>query len=405
MRRFNEHSMLLLFLVFIIGAIITSCKKEPEEGTPSIDYIRSTNPELADSTFTSAFMGQLIAIVGENLGGAREIYFNDQQAELTPTYVTDRTILVSVPSEVPGVITDKMTIIFDDGYELVYDFAIEVPAPELYSITCEYVPDGGTVELVGDYFFYPTTVIFPGELEGEITTLFQDRIEVTVPEGSTPGRIKIHTNFGEVESNFLFRDNRNTIVNFDDLMHETWTAAVAYADSAPDPAVCSGNYAVVQSSAAAAWLWENNLAIFAWGEGARATEEQLVTGFIPDLDFRFEANVPIPWYDIRMEIYFSPYGQGHGRDAVDPSFARWKPWLEEPYTTEGWVTVSIPLSEFWFDRDDGTGLTEGSQPLEDLTGLTNLNMMVFGPQESDAANTYPVQICIDNVRIVPRSVE
>jgi hypothetical protein len=238
-----------------------------------------------------------------------------------------------------------MTIIFDDGFELHYDFVIDVPAPELYSIKCEYVPYGGTVVLYGDYFFLPTTVLFPGDMEGEITALFKDRIEVTVPEGATSGQIKVKTNFGEAESNFLFRDDRNTIVNFDDLMHETWTAAVAYADSAPEIAPVSGNYAIIQSDAVAAWGWENNLAIFAWGEGARG-DVPLATGFVPDLDYRFEVNVPIPWYDVRMEIYFSPYGAGHGRDDVDPFFARWKPWLDGPYTTDGWITVSIPLSEF-----------------------------------------------------------
>ena len=143
-----------------------------------------------------------------------------------------------------------------------------------------------------------------------------------------------------------------------------------------------------------------------WGENVRGNVP-LATGFVPNLDFRFEVNITeeVPWYDIRMEIYFSPYGQGHGRDAVDPSFARWKPWLDGPYSTDGWLTISIPLSEFWFDRDDGTSATVGSQPLQSLDGLTNLNMMVFGPQESDASNTHPVQICVDNIRIVPHTVD
>jgi hypothetical protein len=57
-----------------------------------------------------------------------------------------------------------------------------------------------------------------------------------IPAGSTHGKIKVKTNFGEVESDFLFRDNRNTIMDFDTYLHETWTAPVAYADSAPDPA-------------------------------------------------------------------------------------------------------------------------------------------------------------------------
>ena len=46
-------------------------------------------------------MGSLVAIVGENLQNTRELWFNDQKANLSPTYITSKTILVNVPSTVP----------------------------------------------------------------------------------------------------------------------------------------------------------------------------------------------------------------------------------------------------------------------------------------------------------------
>ncbi len=397
---------LFLGITLLAGILIISCKEDekPNGGVPIIDYIRLTDTAAADSFITSAYMGQLIAIVGRNLSGAREIMFNDQPGFLIPTYVTDVSILVNVPSTVPTSINNKMIITFEDGYELQYDFYVDVPPPVITSIKCEYVPDGDIAVLYGDYFFEPITVLWPGDVEVEIVSMEKTKIEVTVPEGATPGQIKIQTLFGEALSPFLFRDNRNTIVDFDLLLHESWTAAVAYADSAPEIAPTSGNYAIIQSDDVTDWDWENNLAVFAWGENVRG-DVPLATGFVPALDFRFEVNVVEPWYDVRMEIYFSPYGQGHGRDAVDPSFCRWKPWLEEPYTTDGWITVSIPLSQFWFDRDDAASAVNGSQPLQNLTGLTNLNMMIFGPRESDASATHPIQVCVDNIRIVPHDIE
>jgi hypothetical protein len=345
-------------------------------------------------------MGDLIAIVGENLGDAKEIWFNDQEAYLTPTYITDKTILVNVPSSVPYEVNNKMKIIFGDGYELLYDFYIDVPGPELYSINCEYVPDGGTVVLEGDYFFVPIKVTFSDNLEAEITTMTKTNMEVIVPEGSASGPITVQTNFGEVESDFLFRDNRNIILDFDTYFHELWTAPVAYADSAPDPAPCSGNYATIISDEVGSYDWENYLSIQYWAENSTKGDVPLATGLVNDLVFRFEANVPIEWQKVRMEIYMTIYGNGHGRDANPPaSHARWMPWQDGPYTTDGWITMSIPLTDFMFAKNDPETNVQGSLPLEDLSELTNFTMMVFGPNTSPF---YPIKICIDNVRIVPK---
>jgi hypothetical protein len=403
MKAFIKNMLLLIIAASFVGLVFMSCEKKDEGGTPSISYIRITDPEKADSHLTAAYMGDLIAIVGENLGGAREIWFNDQEAYLTPTYITDKTILVNVPSTVPLELNNKLKIVFDDGYELLYDFTIDIPAPEIYSIKCEYVPDGGTVVLTGDYFFYPTTVTFPGDLEAEIISREKTELQVTVPTGSTAGKIKVETTFGEEESDFLFRDNRNTILDFDTRLHETWTAPIVYADSTPDPAPCSGNYVTIISDEVSGWDWENNLIMLYWPKNQGLPETPLATGLVNDLVFKFEANVPIEWHDVRMEIYMSTYNNssGHGRDEDDPlpSHARWMPYNDGPYTTDGWITVSIPLSDFMFDKNDPEDSEQGSRPIPDLSVLTNLTMMVFGPATPPY---YPVKICIDNVRIVPK---
>jgi hypothetical protein len=412
----KKHNNKILFLSSLAGiaiAMAISCKPEekPNGGVPKIDHIRYTDPVLADSFINSAPMGKLIAIVGENLDGARTIMFNDQPGFLTPTYVTDKTILVNVPSTVPTEINDKMVITFADGYELQYDFKVDVPPPVLSSIKCEYVPDGDVAVLYGDYFFEPITILWPGDVEVQIVSIEKTKLEVTVPEGATPGQIKVQTLFGEALSPFLFRDNRNTIIDFDILMWEEWTGAIAYADSAPDLPATSGNYGIIQSSEVTDWDWENNLAIMDWGEDVRG-DIPLATGLVADLDFRFEVNVPVEWYDVRMEIYFAKYGDGHGRDVTDggayvTSFGRWRPWVSEPYTTDGWITMSIPLSDFTFGHDDAPSATpqQGSNPLQDLTGLTNLTMMVFGPREKEPSVAHSVEICVDNIRIVPHEVE
>src|SRR5437660_7713139 len=114
------NKIVLLFLMaFGAATIFTSCKKE-NTATPTISYVRITNPLSSDSLLVGAGQGQMIAIVGTNLQNAVEVWFNDQQARLTPTYISNTSILVSVPSQIPQAITNKLKIVFKNGYTLSY---------------------------------------------------------------------------------------------------------------------------------------------------------------------------------------------------------------------------------------------------------------------------------------------
>ena len=75
-------SCLLLFMTAVIGGILNSCSEDdlPNNGQPMISYIRVTDPTASDSLVVAAGQGQMIAIMGENLGNARELWINDQRA-------------------------------------------------------------------------------------------------------------------------------------------------------------------------------------------------------------------------------------------------------------------------------------------------------------------------------------
>ena len=112
------NKFLLVFLLSIgVASIFISCDKDDDDsGTPSISYVRITRPQSSDSLLVGAGQGQLIAIVGNNLQDAIEVWFNDKQARLTPTYITNTSILVSVPNPIPATITNKMKIVFKNGF-------------------------------------------------------------------------------------------------------------------------------------------------------------------------------------------------------------------------------------------------------------------------------------------------
>src|SRR5690606_21151704 len=102
---------LFLFLTFIVSAIWIGCS-EDEGGSPFVSYVRVTDPEASDSLLVAAGQGQMIAIMGGNLKSVREVWFNDRIAALVPTLVTDRTVIIRVPSAIPNEVTNTVRMVF-----------------------------------------------------------------------------------------------------------------------------------------------------------------------------------------------------------------------------------------------------------------------------------------------------
>src|SRR5688572_9427817 len=141
MRTINTF-IAMLFMAIAVGSMFTACNKDEDGGEPKISYVRVTDPASSDSLLIGAGQGQLIAIMGENLGGATEMWFNDQPASLNPTFITNTSILVNVPSQIPLAINNKLTIVFKSGKTLLYDFSVQIIKPAVNNMLSEYVADG-----------------------------------------------------------------------------------------------------------------------------------------------------------------------------------------------------------------------------------------------------------------------
>lgn len=391
--------LILLVIPAVMGVIFSSCEKEDDNnvdiGNPKVLYIRTTDPAKADSLLVGAFMGNLIAIIGEDLGYTVELWFNDQRAQLNPTYVTDKTIIVNVPSSVPTEINDKIRFVFKNGEEMLYDFKVNVPAPEIASIQCEYVPDGGTAVLYGDFFFEPIKVTFPGGLEGEVVAVEKLKLEVIVPDGAGSGKLTVSTNFGRVESDFLFRDNRGVFWNFDDLTGGGWRPGA----NVSDVNGVSGNYAILSGLLEATWQWkDDNLEIDLWGQAAGRPPGPLFTGNPDDMILKFEANVVKEWTGAYMNFIFSPWDNAGNAVNTNNTIAKgqWIPWQKDgAFKTNGWITVSLPLSEFVYSHDR----TINNLKLDYPNGCGSLSVFVWGPVPNPPND---IEIHVDNFRVVPK---
>jgi hypothetical protein len=379
MKSINKSLLMLLLAVAVTG-IITSCKKNndlPNNGEPRIRYVRVTNPESGDSLLIGASQGSLVAIVGENLQDAQEVWFNDQRASLTPTYITSTTILVRVPTPIPQEITNKLKIIFSGGKTLLYDFEVQISEPLLSSMVSEYVADGDVATIRGNYFYEPLTVKFTGDLPGEIVSVTDDELQVRVPAGAQPGPITVTSNFGETESDFWFRDNRNIFISSDPY-EGWWNSSYVVSNPGPDdPPKINGNYIRVRKSFGA-WSW-NEIA------GGPASAMPVHSKRVPDAailkpedyNLKFEVNTLKPYNAsiIRINV---------GLNAEDNNAYQWQP----PYDTKGkWQTVVIPFEQIV--------ASYAVKPTVNPNGYWT-RLLIQGPGILDA------DISFDNFRIVPK---
>jgi len=370
---------ILILMLTVAGTLwLSSCEKDDSDGTPSISYVRITDPNSSDSLLVGAGQGQLIVIMGSNLHNAVEIWFNDRKAILTPTYITSQSIIVRVPSEIPLDVSNTLKILFSNGFELVHQFEVQISKPLLNSMECEFVNDGDIAVIRGNYFYLPLTVTFPGGLDGELTGVTDTEIRVRVPAGATTGQITVKTNFGETISDFLFRDDRPKVIDGDP--HEGWWGTYLVTNvTADDPPRISGNYYRMKKEVKA-WTWD---APEVAGGPANSMPNHATN--VPDLailkpsDFnlKFEVNTVKPYNSNRVMFNVGLKGE-------DNNAYTWP----APYDTKGkWHTIVIPFEEVYNSY--------GTKPTINPDGYWS-RILIFGPGNLDA------DICFDNLRVVPK---
>lgn len=381
MKPINKILLICLLVVGTAGTFI-SCSKDDTPGIPSIKYVRITRPESSDSLLIGAGQGQLIAIVGDNLKDAVQVWFNDQQARLTPTYITNTTLLVVVPSNIPIVVTNKVKIIFKNGFQLLYDFVTQISKPLIYGMTSEFVKTGDVATIRGNYFYLPLTVKFAGGVTGTNVSVNSTNTEiyVTVPAGAQPGQIEITTNFGTNKSDFFFRDNRNLLIT-----NDPWTGWWGQTNvvSSTDPLAINGNFSRITQ----------NIGAWAWTEWIGGREDALATSHnLPDdavlnpakYNLKFEINTLKPFNGNRIKIMIGQV------NSPDPNWDTEPYYWEPPFNTGGkWQTVIIPFNEVvahyttnWGVRPQGYGV----------------KVWFHGPGTVDA------DIAFDNLRVVPKVI-
>ena len=416
----NRNNFIYRALIpFMVVAVffLSSCEEddgvplEEPNGAPSISYLRVTNPEQSDSLLVRAELGAGVVIMGENLGGTREVWFNDRQANITPSWVTNNTIIVSVPSVAPLNVTNQIYLVDGNLDTLAYPFEVTIPAPEVFSAVNEWPQEGEMLVLNGDYFFdvTPVTVDFAGGVQAEATVLSQSQLEVPVPDGAVEGPVVVTTNFGTATSSFNVWDSRNIVLDFDGKNPNGWRIGATGNSDGP----INGNYLIVGGNVNANERDE--------GPGAPSESTKVMEywgGSDPDRDSNFYPYYPGSYqeYVMKFEVKVNTWYGGHLNFCLAPpdhsgsnqeiwsndinARAIWAPWQEadEEFTTDGkWITMVVPMTDFqyYIEAPDAIVYTGGQDFNEQAVG--SLSTWLIGSPENDG--NY-IEMYIDNIRFV-----
>src|SRR5690606_4125109 len=232
-------------------------------------------------------------------------------------------------------INNTLKIIFSSGYVLNHQFEVQISKPVINNMVSEFVNEGDIATIRGDFFYEPLTVTFTGGVPGELVLVEDQAIQVRVPAGAQPGPITITTNFGETESEFWFRDNRNIFISSDP--YEGWWngSLVVSNPAAGQPPLINGNY-IYLKKAVTAWSW-TELA------GGPASSMPVHSKRIPD-----EAILKPENYNLKFEVNtLKPYNGNAITINVGLTAEQNQGYIwPAPFDTQGqWETVVIPLSD------------------------------------------------------------
>ena len=411
------------------GLSLQSCKDQPDKfeltgGTPTIQYIRPASLSSSDSLLVEAFPQTNICIVGSNLTSIQQMYFNDKKAILNTSFITDNTLIVQVPSDIPDEVSDKIYMITQNHDTLTWDFHVVIPAPQVTQMSCEYAAPGSVATITGSYFIddpnVPLEIVFPDGKKAEIKDINASRSAVTivVPECTTEGQLTVTSIYGSSKSSFHYLDTRGMLFDFDTpnavsgavLGNHGWHNQKIETDET----ALSGNFLrlgdpTVELDEEGAWN-DGNFSFEYWpgnwqdpenyaGDGIRLTDLVDFSDYA-NMSYKFEMLVPKanPWASGAMQIIVGgvtkiSMGSAGVKDIDGNTLAGcnntyfnndelprgiYRPWEATGSfdTADEWITVTLPISDF-----------------------TSLTIFVVAGGITGTA-CYPV-IKIDNIRAVP----
>ncbi|MBS1566906.1 MAG: hypothetical protein JST39_21170, partial [Bacteroidetes bacterium] len=154
---YNLFQPSLLLCLGVLLMSLPACKKE-NSNAPVITGVRNYAAAPADSVIKSLVPGQWVVLLGHNLKGATQIFFNGVTTSYNSALFSDTSAAVQVPAVIPfpTVAADQLNTIryVTPNGSATFTFSITAPAPTITSISNENANAGDSVRVYGLNFFF-----------------------------------------------------------------------------------------------------------------------------------------------------------------------------------------------------------------------------------------------------------
>ncbi|MBK9490148.1 MAG: IPT/TIG domain-containing protein [Haliscomenobacter sp.] len=317
-----------------------------------------------------------LTITGTHLDIVAKVKFNGgKEVEVNNPSSTQIKVIVPV-----GTISGNISVVATNGDEVSSEQQLNILASTSSVITKmpTSAKPGQKIRIEGENLDEISEVIFPVNVTA---TMFGSKsntvIDVFIPSKTKTGvgRIKFITTKGEtVESPEIniqgidpIADLSLVFFDFDNLGR--WWGDAGVNEKDPALTVDGSNYFRVNQNC-------NGWTGFFWRNGANNFPGNVVGTQISKYVMKFDVNVlsPITGGEFAWRM----------KGSEGDFWYRWKPWeATGSYKTDGWITVTVPLTAF----------SDGSKGIVNLASITEDFGVAFN---SGASN---VNVCIDNVRL------
>jgi hypothetical protein len=337
-------------------------------GKPLITRIRNFSDSPNDTILRSILPGQRINIIGFNLKSPTRISFQGVNADLSVVEYTDSSAVVQVPTNLSGGDASQVNIIRYSSIVGYGDYSIKIYGPPvILTVSHEFPLAGDTVYVSGSNLSQIMNLTFAGSA---ITTFEESEDGSSVwfisPALTQSGPIVVTSPGGSFTSAYNVNDKvtgRITDFEWGDTFKWEWWGGASGPKSGMSEFV--GNptqyllmdLSTIGSGEGANWSHAIRIQTVKW------IDPENISDPVGSWALKFEMNVAKDWNGSSLCIV---------GDEGDSYMFRLEPWRVSSsrtaaYKTKGWITVTVPLSEFR-TKDQTLGDGYGAQ-VGSLTGL------------------------------------